>query len=165
LAVSIRSEVRFTRDIDIAVGVSSDADAERLAADLAAGGYEIATIVEHEERKRLAIVRLRTRARLHVDLLVASSGIEPEIAAAATAVDLGEAGELPVAVAEDLLATKILSMSDRRPQDRIDAANLLSMNPSLDLDATRARLRLIEARGFNRGRDLESLLSALLARC
>jgi hypothetical protein len=163
LAVSIRSEVRFTRDIDIAVGVSSDADAERLAADLAAGGYEIATIVEHEERKCLAIVRLRTRARLHVDLLVASSGIEPEIAEAATAVDLGEAGELPVAVAEDLLATKILSMSERRPQDQIDAANLLTMNPELDLDATRARLRLIEERGFNRGRDLESRLSNLLA--
>lgn len=163
LAVSIRSEVRFTRDIDIAVGVSSDADAERLAADLAAGGYEIATIVEHEDRNRLAIVRLRTRARLHVDLLVASSGIEPEITEAATAVDMGEAGELPVAVAEDLLATKILSMSERRPQDQIDAANLLTMNPSLDLDATRARLRLIEERGFNRGHDLESRLLNLLA--
>src|SRR5688572_23984351 len=79
LAVSIRSEVRFTRAIDLAVAVSSDADAERLAADLAAGGYEIATVVEHDDRNRLAIVRLRTRARLHVDLLLASSGIEPEI--------------------------------------------------------------------------------------
>ena len=163
LAVSIRSEVRFTRDIDLAVGVSSDADAERLAADLAAGGYEIATVVEHEDRKRLAIVRLRTRARLHVDLLLASSGIEPEIANAATTVDLGEAGELPVAIAEDLLATKILSMSERRPQDHIDATNLLATNPTLDVDATRARLRLIKERGFDRGHDLESRLATLLA--
>ncbi len=163
MAVSIRGEVRFTRDIDLAVEVASDADAERLVSDFAAGGYEIATLVEHDERGRLATVRLRTRARLHVDLLVASSGIEAEIARAATPVAIGDAGELPVAVAEDLLATKILSMSDRRPQDRLDAVCLLATNPGLDLEATRARLRLITQRGFNRGHDLEARLAAVVA--
>ncbi len=36
-------------------------------------------------------------------------------------------------------------------------------NPTLDLDATRARLRLIRERGFHRGHDLEARLAALLA--
>ncbi len=39
LAVSIRSEVRFTRDVDLAVTVTSDAAMEALVLDLAAAGY------------------------------------------------------------------------------------------------------------------------------
>ncbi|MCK6551640.1 nucleotidyl transferase AbiEii/AbiGii toxin family protein [Myxococcota bacterium] len=35
LAVSVRSEVRFTRDVDLAISVSSDAEVERLVFDLA----------------------------------------------------------------------------------------------------------------------------------
>jgi predicted nucleotidyltransferase len=163
LAVSIRGEVRFTRDVDIAVAVSSDADTESLVRDLRASGYDVAAIVEHETVGRLSTVRLRSRTGVKVDLLAASSGIEPEIVRAATPVTIEVAGAIPVASTEDLLATKVLSMSDRRPLDRADARGLVLARPDLDLDRVRARLRLIRERGFDREQDLEAKLDGLLA--
>ncbi len=162
LAVSLRGEVRFTRDIDLAVQCPTDRDTERLAADLAASGYEIAALVEHDVRERLSTVRLRSRSKIYVDLLAASSGIEAEIIASSTHVDLPHVGPLLVASATDLLATKVLAMSDARPQDRIDARGLLLTNPSLDVEAVRARLALIRQRGFDRDEDLDAKLDAVL---
>lgn len=69
---------------------------------------------------------------------------------------------VPVASAEDLLAMKVLSMTERRLQDRIDARSLLSMNPQLDLDAVRAALACIQSRGFDRGQDLPRKLHSVL---
>ena len=60
------------------------------------------------------------------------------------------------------LAMKILSVTERRPQDRIDAISLLLTNPRLDLDAVRADLALIEARGYSRSQDLTAKLHAVL---
>jgi hypothetical protein len=54
LAVSIRGEVRFTRDVDLAVAVPTDAEMESLLRDLAAVGYRPIAIVEHEAHRRLA---------------------------------------------------------------------------------------------------------------
>jgi hypothetical protein len=162
LAVSIRGEVRFTRDIDFAVECASDREAERVAADVAAAGYVIAAIVEDEATKRLSTVRLRSRARVAVDLLVASSGIEAEVIAHAQSVDIPGVGALPVARAEELLALKTLSMSENRPQDRLDARGLLLACPDLDLTLVHARLSTIEARGFHRDQDLHAKLDALV---
>ena len=39
LAVSVRAEVRFTRDVDLAVCVNDDADAKGLVYQLRAAGY------------------------------------------------------------------------------------------------------------------------------
>lgn len=162
LAVSIRGEVRFTRDIDLAVVCTNDTETERLAADFAAAGYEIAALVEHDDRHRLSTVRLRSRSKIFVDLLAASSGIEPEIVASATSVELPHVGELAVATAEDLLATKVLAMSDARPQDGIDARGLILANAALDLAQTRARLTLIRQRAFHRDEDLDAKLDGIL---
>lgn len=162
LAVSIRGEVRFTRDVDLAVALVSDAETESLVRDLRAVGYEVIAIVEHEIRARLSTVRLRSRAGIKVDLLAASTGIEQDIVAAATTVAIDGAGAIPVARPEDLLAMKILSMSERRPQDRMDARGLLLANPALDLRAVRDRLALIRERGFDRDQDLDAKLAAVL---
>jgi hypothetical protein len=162
LAVSVRGEVRFTRDIDLAVCCPSDRDTERLAADFAAAGYEIAALVEHDARDRLSTVRLRSRSKIFIDLLAASSGIEAEIVDAATSVDIPHVGPITVARAEELLATKVLAMSDARPQDRIDARSLLLANPDIQLEAVRERLALIRARGFDRDEDLEGKLETVL---
>jgi hypothetical protein len=81
----------------------------------------------------------------------------------ATPVAVGAVGELPVARAEDLLAMKVLSMSDRRPQDRMDAVSLLLVNDGLDLDDVRQSLATMTARGFHRDQDLLAKLEALLA--
>src|SRR5262249_24853644 len=133
LAVSIRSEVRFTRDVDLAVTVPSDSAMEALVQDLAVAGYRPIATVEHELQKRLAIARLESRRGGVVALLAAGWGVESEVGAQATAVAIEGAGSIPVARAEELLAMKVRSMTDCRLQDRLDATNLVLTNPSLPL--------------------------------
>jgi hypothetical protein len=161
LAVSVRAEVRFTRDVDLAVVVRDDLGLETLVHGLAAAGYVPGAIVEHEERKRLATVRLLSPTGITVDLIAASCGIEQEVVAHATPVRFGS-DEIPVARAEELLAMKVLSMTERRPQDRIDAGSLLLGNPALDLGVVRDHLDRIRERGYHRGQDLSAKLAAVL---
>ncbi len=88
LAVGARSEPRFTRDVDLAVWVADDRDAEALFFALGNRGYHPVALVEHELQQRLATARLVARGEgeegVLVDLLVASSGIEVEIVESAT---------------------------------------------------------------------------------
>ena len=97
-----------------------------------------------------------------VDLLFASSGIETEIVDRATSIDFGGVGAVPVASAEELLAMKVLSMTDVRLQDRIDAQRLLQFTPALDLSLVRGHLARITARGYAREQDLEAKLALVL---
>jgi predicted nucleotidyltransferase len=163
LGVSIRGEVRFTRDVDLAVHVGNDAEVEQLVRDLAMAGYAPLAVVEQDDTGRLATVRLRSPSGVVVDLLAASSGIEEEVVARARDVVIEGVGPIPVARAEELLALKVLSMTEKRPQDRMDAEALVAANPGLDVGGVRALLALIVARGFHRGQDLGAKLDALLA--
>jgi hypothetical protein len=79
LAVSVRAEVRFTRDVDLAVAAADDAEVEALVRDLAVSGYRAAVLVEHDRRQRLATVRLDSPGGIAVDLITATCGIESEI--------------------------------------------------------------------------------------
>ncbi len=91
LAVSVRTEPRFTRDADLAVAVQADAEAERLIHSLRSSGFLVQTVVEQESVGRLATVRLAFSPQGQtpvVDLLFASSGIETEIVAAAETLEL-----------------------------------------------------------------------------
>jgi predicted nucleotidyltransferase len=162
LAVSVRAEVRFTRDVDVAVVVSDDADAEQLVFELRQSGYSAVASVEHETQHRLSTVRLLGGDGIKVDLLFASSGIEREIVDGATPVEIASAGFVPVASAEELVAMKVLSMTDLRLQDRLDAQRLLQLVPDLNLVRIRADLQRIAERGFDRGQDLTSKLDSLL---
>ncbi|HKQ69728.1 MAG TPA: nucleotidyl transferase AbiEii/AbiGii toxin family protein [Polyangiaceae bacterium] len=161
LAVSVRSEVRFTRDVDLVVVVADDEDAEGLVFQLRGAGYTAVASVEHETQKRLATARLVAPRGVKIDLLFASSGIETEIVASATDVDFG-ALRVPVARAEELLAMKVLSMTNTRLQDRIDAQRLLQFVPDLDLEVVRAHLDSITLRGFHREQDLAAKLESVL---
>jgi hypothetical protein len=155
LAVSAWAEPRYTRDVDLAVGVDDDAEAERVVRELAARNYEIVTILEQTRTKRLATARLR-RAKDHsvlIDLLFASSGIERELAAAAVRID-----DVAVATVGHLLALKVLSESERRLQDRIDIQELAKVATAEDWATAQAMVRLIKARGFHRGRALVTRL-------
>jgi hypothetical protein len=58
---------------------------------------------------------------------------------------------------------KVLSMTDRRLQDRLDGLQLIACNPNLDLARVRENLRLIRERGYDRGEDLDSKLASLLS--
>jgi predicted nucleotidyltransferase len=162
LAVSARAEPRFTRDIDLAVAVPDDAAAEALVADLVRRSWHVTAIVEQEATGRLAQVRLRPdRAGMVCDLLFASSGIEAEIAAAAQSLELVPGLTLPVATVGHLMALKLLSVTDRRQQDRMDLDSLAAVARPADWAQAAQSVALITQRGFHRDRDLASALSAL----
>lgn len=161
LAVSARAEIRFTRDVDLAVAAADDADAEQLVLALKGLSYQVRATVEQDAVGRLATVRLLSPAGVKVDLLFASSGLEAETVARADWVEQGS-GRIPVARAEELVAMKVLSADERRLQDHLDFRSLITVG-SVDMDAVRGNLRLIEERGFARRQDLQAKLESMLA--
>ena len=168
LAVSVRAEPRFTRDADLAVVVADDADAEALVHRLRILEYRDVAVVEQEATGRLATVRLtlsEAPSAPVVDLLFASSGIEPEVVAAAEPIELLAALTTRVARTSDLIALKVLSRDDvNRPQDQVDLRALLKVATTDDLSRTNELLALITTRGYHRGRDLAEELARLVAR-
>lgn len=166
LAVSARAEPRFTRDADIAVAVASDAEAERLIRNLRVLGYRIEALIEQEAVGRLATVRLQRApepASPVVDLLFASSGIEPEVVAEAEAIELMPQLHIPIATTGHLMALKVLARDDvTRPQDLGDLRALLRVASASDIASTRAALTLIVERGYHRQRDLHAEFEQLL---
>lgn len=165
LAVSARTEPRFTRDLDLAVHAADDRQAEALVSYLLRRGYRIQAQVEQHAVGRLATVRLKAPgpAAVDLDLLFASSMIEPEIVREATPLTLIEGLTVPVASLAHLIATKVLARDDaHRPQDHADLVALLAEADAVDLEAAREALRTIHARGAHRGKDLLADLEALL---
>jgi len=165
LAVSARTEPRFTKDLDVAVAVTGDREAETLVKRLREHGYRIRALVEHEALGRLATVRLVPPGLdvLFVDMLFASSGIEQEIVAAATPVEIIEGLTVRVASLAHLIATKVLARDDaHRPQDRADLIALLAEASDADLLSARDALRTIQTRGAGRGKDLIGEFESLL---
>jgi len=159
-AVSARAEPRFTRDVDLAIAVTSDQQAEDLVSKLRLRGYEVLALVEQESVGRLAAARLfpplKKEPGVVLDLLFASSGIEPEIVSDADPIEILDGLEIRVATIAHLIATKILARDDqRRPQDRADLLALLAEASDRDLAAARDAIALIVRRGFGRERDLE----------
>jgi hypothetical protein len=167
LAVSVRTEPRFTRDADFAVAVAGDAEAEALIQRLRVAGYEVTALLEQEAVGRLATVRLTAAGDDDgpvVDLLFASSGIEWEVVAGSNQVELLPGLTVKVARIEHLIALKVLSRDDlQRPQDLVDLRALLRRATAEDVTRARAALRLIAARGYHRGRELVPLLEALVS--
>ena len=167
LAVSARTEPRFTRDVDLVIAVSDDHSAEQAVHSLQRRGYHVHALVEQEAAGRLATARLippgEDEAGVVLDVLFASSGIEPEIADAAEVLEILPGLRVPVAIAGHLIALKLLSRDDRtRPQDRIDLVALLRVATPADLEEARHSIALIHARGFQRGRDLSQDLEQLI---
>jgi len=167
LAVSIRTEPRFTRDADLAVAVATDEDAERLIRNLRGVGYEVQALVEQETAHRLATVRLSCRGGEHapvVDLLFASSGIEAEIVADAERIEVLLGLMMPVARVGHLLILKLLSQDDeQRPQDAGDLRALRLVASDEECERMIAAAELITDRGYHRGRDLPAAAQTLLA--
>ena len=107
----MRTEPRFTRDADVAISTSDDRAAETLVRDLGARGYRPLTVVEQEAKRRLSTVRLAPPTQgpsgIVLDLLFASSGIEPEIAVAAETMEVVSGLRMPVAITGHLIALKV----------------------------------------------------------
>jgi hypothetical protein len=158
-AVSVRAEPRPTRDIDVAIVVSSDSEAERVALALRLRGYRDnpdGALLEQTDVGRLATIRLLAPGEpaggTGVDLLFASSGVEPEIVAAAQPIEILPGVVLPVVRAGHLLALKVLA---GRPRDLEDVRSLIRHMPIGDLQEARETLDLISRRGFDRGKNLQ----------
>ena len=114
-AVSARAEPRFTRDIDAAVMADDDADSEALVRSLIGDGYMLLASVEQIETQRLATVRLGSplgAGDVVVDLLFASSGIEPEVVHGAEMTEVVPGLALPIATTGHLIALKLLARDD-----------------------------------------------------
>ena len=123
LAVSIRTEPRFTRDVDCAIAVDDDRSAERFVAELVGIGYRATTQIEPDARGRLATARLRGPADpdVTVDLLFASSGFERDLVARAERLELLPGLTCKVATVADLIALKLRARDDElQPLDRAE---------------------------------------------
>lgn len=167
LAVSVRTEPRFTRDVDVAVAVDGDAGAESLARSMMSNGYQMLATIEQEETGRLATIRLippvRNIRSVVVDLLFASSGIEPELVASAELREIDTGLVIPIARTGHLIAMKLLSRDDEnRPLDAADLIALREVADESERQLARDAVELITARGCHRGRDLRAALVALL---
>ena len=160
LAVSVRTVPRFTRDLDFAVAVANDGEAEDVVHRLRARGYEPVEVLEQDYVERLSGVRLaRKGSDVIVDLLFASSGIENEIVADADRLEVLPRLTIPVATTAHLIATKVLA---GRSQDLTDLGYLVTEASPADLDIAREATKLIQTRGFNREQDVTADLELLI---
>lgn len=159
LAVGVHARPRTTLDVDFAVAVESDAEAEGIAHEFQRRGYQLYDVVEQTVVGRLATARFRIDDESikagSVDLLFASSGIEPEIVASGEDIEILPNRRLPVAQLGHLLALKVLAHEEqRRPQDRVDIMALLRVAEEEDLGNAREAAALITSRKFHRDKDL-----------
>lgn len=157
IAVSFRAVERTTKDVDLAVAVENDAEAEALVRSLSVAGYLVETVVEQENAERLSTVRLISRGdfAMFVDLLFASSGIESEVVATAEKIEIFPGLVVPVATVSSLIALKVLSANEKnRLQDILDLQHLIDCSTPTDLESARELLSLITERGFNRNKNL-----------
>jgi len=165
LAVSARTEPRFTRDVDLVIAVRGDQDAEQAVHAFQRRGYRVHALVEQEAAGRPArlVSRGEDEAGFVLDVLFASSGIEPEVAGSAEPLEILPGLRIPVANVGHLLALKLLSRDDRtRPQDQVDLVQLLRVAQPGDIEVARHAVALIHSRGFQRDRDLPRDLERLI---
>jgi hypothetical protein len=161
LAISVRSVPRFTKDLDFVVAVAGDSEAEEVVHRLGGRGYRPVELLEQEYVKRMSGVRLeRGGSDVVVDLLFASSGIEGEVVAGATRLEVLPQLTAPVATTGHLIALKVLA---GRNQDLTDLEALIPGASAADLDVARSAVKLIQARGFNREQDVVADLDKLIA--
>ena len=98
LAVSARCDPRFTLDIDLAVVINTDAQAESIVHALSVRGLRILGLVKQESAGRMAMARLSTEDGISIDLLIASSGIEEEVVTNAETLEVARGVLLPAPV-------------------------------------------------------------------
>ena len=164
--MSFRTVERTTKDIDLAVAVADDPEAEQIVRSFSAGGYQILQVLEHDVTNRLSTVRLVSsgEAEVFVDLLFASSGIEYEVVS--TAEDIEIFPDLPVKVATipSLIALKVLSADAKdRLQDIIDLRNLIREATDSEILLAKNLIDLITERGYNRKKDLHGELDKYIS--
>jgi len=160
--VSVRTEPRFTRDLDFVVATGGEISAEQLIQHFIRDRWVVAGVVEREATGEVAITQLQDRDLNRLILLVGSSGVEAEVALGAEVLEVIPGLALPVASVGHLIALKLLYVDERtRPTDRADLVSLRSVATDTDLAVAAHAVALISERGYERGRDLALALSNL----
>lgn len=126
-------------------------------------GYRLQALLEQSSIGRLSGARLIDPDGVEVDLLMASSGIEAEIAAAADEVEIVDGLRARVAATGHLIALKLLSVAPGRETDRVDLRALARVADDEEWGRAVSAVALITERGFHRGRDLIADLATLRA--
>ena len=159
LAIGVRAEPRTTKDIDIMIAVDRPQDDQQIVGDFLARGYRLLQVLERKDRDRMATVRLvapgEAAEGIVVDLLFASSGIEPEVVDSAELLEIVPGLVVPVATIGHLLALKTRAGRDK---DLLDFPLLLPHATPQDIRQAREALALISQRGFvgDEDRDLQA---------
>lgn len=165
IAVSFRSVVRTTNDLDLAVVVNDDAEAESIVRSLISLGYRAQVLLESDESGRLATVRMISvgEREVFVDLLFASTGIEREVVEGSSKIEIFAGLTPQVASRSSLIALKVLSANPKtRIKDIIDLQNLLNAASPNEVEDARRLLDLITLRGYNRHKDLQKDLNGYI---
>jgi hypothetical protein len=97
LAISVRSVPRFTKDLDFAIAVANDSEAEDVVHRLRGRGYQPVEILEQNYVERLSGVRLeRDGSDVIVDLLILA-GRNQDLTDLGALVPSASAGDLDTA--------------------------------------------------------------------
>lgn len=168
LGTSVYIEPRTTKDIDVVVSVSDEAQANRLKDSLLSRGYTNPQVLMHTTPTRRMGWRVfippSGESSIPLDILVAACGIEKEIVAGATTIEILPGLSLPVASIGHLIAMKVLSQNRfERLQDRVDLMALLRSATEQDRTTVERALGEIMQRGLAGGRDLLTELRDLEA--
>jgi hypothetical protein len=167
LAVAARATpAHLTSTVEGAVADPTGEAAAAIGNGFARLGYRSVPVTGRSNAAGAKILHLISpapqRRTVFVDLLLAVSGIEPDVVAAADRITvLG--GQIPVAKLGHLLALKLLA---NRPQDQMDGARLILAASDAELRRARQALDLIAERGFARdeARDLQVELTQWIER-
>ena len=165
LAVSFRALERATKDIDVAIATTDDTEAENIILSLQSLGFHPATLLENKKQKRISTVRLLSAEfpGVYLDLLFATSGIEPEVVESAEPVEVLPEVIVQLATRPSLLAMKVLSSTSKhRRQDLLDIDNLFAEATTEEIIHAKKLVSLIQERGFNHQQDLLALFDKLL---
>ena len=159
LGTSVYAEPRTTKDIDVVVSVPNEQQADNLKDLLLTKGYANPQLLMHTTPTRRMGWRVfippSREASIPLDILVTACGIEKNIVASATTIEILPGLSLPVASLGHLIAMKVLSQNSfDRLQDRVDLLALLRNATEQDRIVVERSLKEIVDRGFASGRNL-----------
>ena len=165
MAVSARTRPRFTHDLDFAIAVASDEEAEAVVRSLITEGYQMPSVFEQTKAGRLSVIRTHPpySRQYFVDFLFASCGIEPEIIEDATPLKVSRGVSVPAAQISHLIAMKTISFSRRRKQDGIDLEVLIETATASEIEHAQRLVALMVERGFQQKVDLKRRLQRLIS--
>ncbi len=129
LARAFLAEARTTKDVDFAISAGSEAAVDELVRSLQSRGLVVREVFQHKDG-RVATVRMTWGSSpIRIDLLFATSGLEPLVVRDAVVREVLPGATAPVILLPHLVAMKLVAGRD---QDLIDVGALLEVATAAD---------------------------------